>query len=267
MRKGYSTQLRLDSLSIDQVPLNFECRSRIVPILRALQKVYSNAEVTARVMQLIEADVNRETRKDCGRKGMDYWHIMVLASVRLGCNFTYDHLHDLAENHGRLRAIMGIGEWDGETNFKWSTIRNNICLLKPSTIDSISHIIVAEGHAIVPEAVEQMLADSFVMPCFDLSRGATSIIRPRVRSFVTASERSSRCVWNACPIICSLAGDSMRSCGNRSGNWLARLNTLQAFIARTERVIDTTNRRVLLGESVPNNDKTLQHVRTSHTVV
>ena len=44
-------------------------------------------------------------------------------------------------------------------------------------------------------------------------------------------------------------------------------NTLQAFIARTERVIDTTNRRVLLGESVPNNDKTLQHVRTSHTVV
>jgi transposase, IS5 family len=83
MRKGYSTQLRLDSLSIDQVPLNFECRSRIVPILRALQKVYSNAEVTARVMQLIEADVNRETRKDCGRKCMDYWHIMVLASVRL----------------------------------------------------------------------------------------------------------------------------------------------------------------------------------------
>jgi len=47
MRKGYSTQLRLDSLSIDQVPLNFECRSRFVPILRALQKVYSNAEVTA----------------------------------------------------------------------------------------------------------------------------------------------------------------------------------------------------------------------------
>ena len=32
-------------------------------------------------------------------------------------------------------------------------------------------------------------------------------------------------------------------------------NTLQAFIARTERVLDTAKRRVLLGESVPNSDK------------
>ncbi|MCX7385019.1 MAG: ISNCY family transposase, partial [Planctomycetales bacterium] len=32
-------------------------------------------------------------------------------------------------------------------------------------------------------------------------------------------------------------------------------NTLQAFIARTERVMDTAKRRVLLGESVPNSDK------------
>ncbi len=105
MRKGYSTQLRLDSLPIEQVPLNLDCRSRIVPILRALQQVYSKAEVTARIMQLIEADVNRDSRKDCGRKGMDYWHIMVLASLRLGCNFTYDHLHDLAEKY----------------NFEWDT--------------------------------------------------------------------------------------------------------------------------------------------------
>ena len=90
MRKGYSTQLRLDSLPIDQVPLNLECRSRIVSILRAVQQVYSKAEVTATIMKLIEADVNLDTRKDCGRTGMDYWHIMVLASVRLGCNFTYD---------------------------------------------------------------------------------------------------------------------------------------------------------------------------------
>lgn len=95
--------------------------------------------------------MNADTRRDRGRTGMDYWHIMVLASVRLGCNFTYDHLQDLAENHKRLRAIMGIGEWDSETNFSWRTIRNNICLLKPSTIDAISQIIIAEGHAIVPE--------------------------------------------------------------------------------------------------------------------
>ena len=54
MRKGYSTQLRLGSLPIDQVPLNLDCRDRIVPILRALQQVYSKPDVTAGIMKLIE---------------------------------------------------------------------------------------------------------------------------------------------------------------------------------------------------------------------
>ena len=30
-------------------------------------------------------------------KGLDYWHITVLASVRLGCDLDYDKLQDLAE--------------------------------------------------------------------------------------------------------------------------------------------------------------------------
>ena len=84
MRKGYLTQLRLDSLPIDRVPLNLECRDRIIPILRALLQVYSQAEKTAAIMNLIVGDVNDDTRADCGRKGTDYRHIMVLASVRLG---------------------------------------------------------------------------------------------------------------------------------------------------------------------------------------
>ncbi len=44
MRKLYSTQLRLDSPSIDQVELNFECRDAIVPVLRSLQHVYSKPD-------------------------------------------------------------------------------------------------------------------------------------------------------------------------------------------------------------------------------
>jgi hypothetical protein len=301
MRKGYSTQLRLDSLSIDQVPLNLECRSRIVPILRAVQQVYSKADVSAAIMKLIEADVNLDTRKDCGRKGMDYWHIMVLTSVRLGCNFTYDHLHDLAENHSRLRAIMGIGEWDGETNFTWRTIRNNICLLKPSTIDAISQIIVAEGHAIVPEAVEQMRADSFVMQTNIHYPTESSLIRDGVRKIIEMclermtdqqlpGWRQHAYLWTS---VKKLARQIDRMAAKKGADYVTKLkepyrelldktqqiiakarqlcidqllpqatpddvfgpNTLQAFIARTERVMNTAKRRVLLAESVPNSDK------------
>ncbi|MEO2018288.1 MAG: ISNCY family transposase, partial [Fuerstiella sp.] len=163
MRKAYSKQMRLDSVPIDQVELNFDCRDSIIPVLRSLQHVYSQSALTQNVLDLIGQDVNGNSRTDCGREGMDYWHVLVLASVRLGCNLTYDQLHDLSENHIKLRAIMGIGLWDEETEFKWRRIRDNVCLLTPETIDRISQMIVAEGHEIDPEAVEKMRADSFVM--------------------------------------------------------------------------------------------------------
>ena len=162
MRKGYSNQLRLDSVPIEQVELNLDSRDRIVPVLRGLQHVYHNRELCDRILSLVAADVNGNTRADTGRTGMDYWHLVVLAAARLGCGLTYDQLQDLAENHRKLRAIMGLGDCD-ETEFKWRTIRNNICLLKPETLAQISNLIVDEGHQLQPEAIEQVRADSFVM--------------------------------------------------------------------------------------------------------
>jgi len=94
---------------------------------------------------------------------MDYWQILVLAAVRLGCNLDDDKLHDLAEQHRALRHIMGVGDWDQQANFSWRRIRDNVCLLKPQTIEQISHLIVAAGHRLAPEAVKKMRADSFVV--------------------------------------------------------------------------------------------------------
>jgi len=187
MRKSYSNQLRLDSLPIEQVTLNLESRDRIVPILRALQHLYADRNLVDQVLALIAADINGGSRTDTGRKGMDYWHICVLAAARLGCDFTYDQLQDLAENHRNLRAIMGLGDCD-ETEFSWRTIRNNLCLLKPETIAQISHLIVKAGHQIVPEAIEKVRADSFVME--------TSIHYPTESSLLYDGLRTilSRCV-------------------------------------------------------------------------
>jgi hypothetical protein len=162
MRKSYSKQLRLDSVPVEKVSLNLESRDRIVPVLRALQFVYSDRKLTDQILALVAADINPDSRTDTGRKGMDYWHICVLAAVRMGCNYTYDQLHDLAENHRKLRAIMGLGDCD-ETEFKFRTIRNNVCLLKPETVARINQAIVGLGHTIEPEAIDKVRADSFVM--------------------------------------------------------------------------------------------------------
>jgi len=112
VRKAFSRQQRLDCPSIGEVELNLECRHELIPILKGVQHIYSCPELRDRLLNLIGQDVNEDSRTDCGREGFDYWQVLVLAAVRLGCNLDYDQLQDLAEQHRKLRQIMGVGEWD-----------------------------------------------------------------------------------------------------------------------------------------------------------
>jgi hypothetical protein len=162
MRQAFDRQQRLDCQTIRNLRLNLNCRDEIIPILAALKHIYVQPKLRDAILKAVARDVNRDSSPKCGREGMDYWPILVLAAVRLGCNFDYDRLQDLAEQHRALRHMMGVGEWDEETEFNWRTIRNNIALLRPETLERINHAIVAEGHMLVPNAAETVRADSFV---------------------------------------------------------------------------------------------------------
>ena len=163
MRKAFSEQQRLDCRGVAGVALNLNCRDEIIPVLRALQQIYGRAELRESILDLVAQDVNRDARDDVGREGLDYWQVLVLAAVRLGCNLDYDKLQNLAEEHRALRQMMGIGDWDERTDFSWRRIRDNVCLLQPATIEQINHLVVAEGHRHEPEAAKRVRADSFVM--------------------------------------------------------------------------------------------------------
>jgi len=163
MRKPFSKQRRLDCDAVGDVNLNLNCRDEIIPILVTLQHIYSTPKLRKAILDLIAKDVNADTRDDRGRKGMDYWHILVLAAVRIGCNLDYDKLQDLAEQHRALRHMMGVGDWKEEEEFDARRIRDNVCRLQPNTIEKISHLIVKAGHQLAPEAVKQTRADSFVV--------------------------------------------------------------------------------------------------------
>jgi len=162
MRKAFDQQKRLDCQPVLDVRLNLNCRDEIVPILKALQHIYSQPKLQDDILRAIARDVNHTSSRKRGRKGMDYWQILVLAAVRLGCNLDYDKLQDLAEQHHALRQIMGIGDWDEQTTFDWRRIQDNITHIRPETIERINHLIVAEGHKLVPEAARAVRADSFV---------------------------------------------------------------------------------------------------------
>ena len=90
--------------------------------------------------------VNGQTRKDCGHEGLDYWQILVLASVRLGGILYCDKLQNWAEQHRALRHLLGCGDWEEMTNLNWRRIRDNVCLLKPEIIEQISPLVVQAAH-------------------------------------------------------------------------------------------------------------------------
>jgi hypothetical protein len=163
MRIAFSNQTRFDCQTIEDIQLNLECRDEIIPLLAALQHLFGQPVLKQQILALVAADVNPNTRTDTGRGGFSYWQILVLAVMRLGCDLDYDKLQDLCENHRTLRAMMGIGDWDDATSFKWKRLRDTICLLKPITIKSINELIVAHGQQLHGNARQRVRADSFVV--------------------------------------------------------------------------------------------------------
>jgi transposase, IS5 family len=167
MRKAFDRQRRLDCPAVANVSLNFNCRNETVPLLRALQHIYGTPKVRDAILGAIARDVNGQSNAKLGRPGMSYWEILVLAGARLGCDYDYDQLQDLAENHRALRQVMGIGDWQGEEQgekrFDWRRIENNLVLLRPETIEHINRAIIQEGHRLEPKAAETIRGDSFVV--------------------------------------------------------------------------------------------------------
>lgn len=185
MRKAFDRQGRLDGSPVVAVRLNTNCRDEIVPILRGLQHIYSQPELRDSILRAIARDVNRTSNSRRGRQGMDYWQILVLAAVRLGCGLNYDKLQDLAEQHRALRQIMGIGDWDEQVTFDWRRIHDNITKLRPETIEKISHLIIDAGHKVAPQAVETVRADSFVVETNIHHPTDSSLIRDGMRKVLT----------------------------------------------------------------------------------
>ena len=189
MRLAFDPQLRFDCPAVAEVRLNTDCRDEIIPILRALQHIYGRPEFRDQLLDAVAHDVNAITRADQGRPGMDYWSILVLGAVRLGCNLNYDRLQNLAEEHRTLRRIMGIDGWCDDQTFDWRCLRDNICLLSPDTIERLNHLIVAEGHRLVPEAAEAVRGDSFVVATDVHYPTDSSLIGDGLRTIVPTAKR------------------------------------------------------------------------------
>jgi len=301
MRKSYETQQRLDSCPIYDLQLNLNCRDEIVPILAALQHLFTQPQLRTKLCRLIANDLNPDSRRDVGRPGFDDWQVIVLAVIRHGCDLDYDKLQNLAEEHRSLRQLMGIGDWDQTTSFDWRRIQAALTQLKPQTIQSLNQAIVAYGQELHGEARQKVRADSFVIETNIHYPTESSLIYDGIRKTVAQcvclasdldhsgwrqakhlTKQIKRIVRNISRIAASKSPKAKAALPaayenllNRAYVILERAKALlitektegksvstasqaiaiQRWIELTEQVCDTANRRVLLGENVPNQDK------------
>jgi transposase, IS5 family len=301
MRQHYDTQQRFDCTPIGQLTLNYTCRDEMIPILAGLQYVYTCSELRRAVVRLIAEDINEASRRDVGRSGLDDWQIVVLAAVRLGCNYDYDKLQDQAENHRALRTMLGVGEWNEGPSFSARRIRDTLCQLKPATLEAINHAIVSHGQQLDETAAQSVRADSFVVEtdihyptessligdgmrkiiplCMNLAKSIgepgwrqgkhqQKRIKEHVRTIAKISASKSpqvkaglapaygRLLDRAAEILDrARALQKQAETEGLSDKSLLLAAQLKHWIELTEQVCDTANRRVLLGEQVPNSDK------------
>jgi len=275
----------------------------MVPILRALQHVHQDQASLQAIFDLIARDVNGTTSPRRGRPGLDYWQILVLAAVRLGCNFDYDKLQDQAENHRKLRLIMGLGSWDDDTTFDWRQIRENVTRLKPETIRKIDAIVVGQGHKLKPGAIKNVRVDAFVVEtnihyptessllddglkkiiplAFQLAmllgidgwrqkehllkrvhRLAVNVSRASRSKAKNKSERVRK-AYSPLLKLASMLLTRARALAEHAAIPAALLNLesqavqrqLMHYLHLTEKVLDNATRRIVYGESVPNEEK------------
>lgn len=149
MRSTFKPQLELGATPIESIQFNPRSRDDIPQLLRGLQFIYTDMATRDQVFAVLEKGIGEQVSFDNGRPGMDLWVLLVLGTLRLGMNCDYDRLHDLANEHKTIRAMLGHGSWEDEHQYGLQTLKDNVALLTEEMLHEINAIVVKSGHGLV----------------------------------------------------------------------------------------------------------------------
>lgn len=149
MRKIFEPQMTFGQTPIDQIKIDMRARDEIPKLLLGLQHIYCDQGIRQKVFDLLKNIIPENTNAKNGRPGMDLWKILVMGVIRLNCNWDYDKLQEMVNNHKTIRQMLGHGMMDNDVTYPLQTLKDNVRLLTPDILDEINTLVVQEGHRLL----------------------------------------------------------------------------------------------------------------------
>lgn len=167
MRKIIPEQVQMGEIDITQINIELDSRDEIPQLLRGLQYLYQSVSLRNKIFKLLWEIVPKDINVNTGRNGMSLWRILVLGTLRLNCNWDYDKLQEIANNHNTLRKMLGHGMLDFETRYSRQTLNDNLRWFTPEVLDKINQAVVNAGMELIDEKEvgkkSHSRCDSFVL--------------------------------------------------------------------------------------------------------
>jgi len=151
MRQRFEQQMNLRTVAIADVKFPLKSRDELPPVLRALQYIFITSGLNEKIFRLLEQKICKD-KKQTGRKGMDLWHILVLAVTRHTLSTNWDRLEHLANYDQLVREILGVhstGFNDDKIEFPYQSILDNVQLIDEELLQQINLLIVEAGHSLL----------------------------------------------------------------------------------------------------------------------
>jgi transposase, IS5 family len=169
MRQRFEQQMNLRTVAIADVKFPLKSRDELPPVLMGLQYIFITPALNEQVFELLEKKICNGKKKT-GRKGMDLWHILVLAVVRHACGTNWDTLETWSNHHELVRRVMGVHASafieDEKIEFHYQSILDNVSLIDETLLKEINLLVVAAGHHVVKKKEDEALrlkTDSYAL--------------------------------------------------------------------------------------------------------
>jgi len=169
MRQRFEQQMNLRTVAISDVKFPLKSRDELPPVLMALQYIFITPELNEKVFALLEKKIC-SGKKKTGRKGMDLWHILVLAVVRHACGTNWDTLETWSNHHELVRRVMGVHASafieDEKIEFTYQSIIDNVTLIDEALLYEINQLVTDAGHKLVKKKEDEafkLKSDSYCL--------------------------------------------------------------------------------------------------------